>query len=70
MKNIRTDADCVHNDGFYFFNISVHRRMILVAFDNEGEATVVWTGTLQEYERTFKNNKNTIVKWLKTNKYL
>ena len=26
----RPDADQVHNDGFYFFNISVHRTLVLV----------------------------------------
>ena len=29
LKNIRPDADLVHNDGFYLFNIQVHRVMIL-----------------------------------------
>ena len=70
LKKIRTDADCVHNDGFYFFNISVHRTMILLEFDDDGEATVIWTGTHQEYERTFKNNKKTIEKWLQSKNYI
>ena len=26
----RQDADCVHSDGFYFFNINIHRTMILI----------------------------------------
>jgi len=30
MKETRPDADCVHSDGFYFFNINVHRTMVLV----------------------------------------
>ncbi|MGB1283229.1 MAG: hypothetical protein ACPG44_02075 [Polaribacter sp.] len=34
---------------------------------NDSEATVVWAGTHQEYETTFKNNRNTIRKWLKFN---
>lgn len=29
LKKIRPDADLVHNDGFYLFNIQVHRVMIL-----------------------------------------
>lgn len=29
IKNIRPDADCVHSDGFYFFDINVHRTMII-----------------------------------------
>lgn len=40
--DIRSDADCVHNDGFYFFNLNVHRTLILIELDEEGEATIVW----------------------------
>lgn len=65
----RPDADLVHNDGFYFFNISLHSTMILIEFDDQ-EATVVWTGTHDEYESIFKNNKNTIARWLRSNEYL
>ena len=66
---IRSDADCIHSDGFYFFNISVHRAMILIEFDCE-EATVVWVGSHQEYERVFKGNKNTIRSWLRANDWI
>ncbi|QQY82989.1 type II toxin-antitoxin system HigB family toxin [Tamlana sp. s12] len=69
ITKTRSDADCVHSDGFYFFNISIHRTMVLIEFD-EGEASVVWTGTHQEYEKRFKNNKNTIKKWLKANDWI
>jgi mRNA interferase HigB len=31
---------------------------------------VVWVGTHQEYEMTFKNDKNTIKKWLNSNDWL
>jgi hypothetical protein len=58
------------NDGFYFFNIAVHRTMVLLEFEADGEATIVWTGTHQEYQRIFKNNKNTIAKWLRSKKYI
>jgi len=44
--------------------------MILFEFTEKGEATVVWTGTHQEYEAVFKNNKNTIKKWLKANGWI
>ncbi|MDM1503126.1 type II toxin-antitoxin system HigB family toxin [Myroides marinus] len=67
---IRQDADCVHSDGFYFFNISVHRTLVLVEFDNQGEATIVWAGSHQEYESVFKNNKKTIEKWLRSKNYI
>lgn len=29
LKKIRPDANLVHNDGFYLFNIQVHRVLIL-----------------------------------------
>ncbi len=74
----RSDADCVHNDGFYFFDIDVHRTMILIEyqpsevemdeFENEKEngiANILWVGTHDDYERIFKNNKKTIEKWLR-----
>lgn len=70
LKIIRNDADCVHNDGFYFFDIAIHRTMILLEFDEDGEATIIWTGDHQDYERTFKNNKKTIEKWLKSRKHI
>ncbi|KAF2327958.1 type II toxin-antitoxin system HigB family toxin [Flavobacterium ginsenosidimutans] len=70
IDEIRNDADCVHNDGFYFFNINIHRTLILIEFDDDGEATIVWAGTHQEYESTFKNNKATIEKWLRKNNYV
>ncbi len=68
--DIRNDADCVHSDGFYFFNINIHRTLIMIEFDADGEATIVWAGTHQEYETIFKNNKLTIEKWLRKNGYI
>ena len=69
LNQIRPDADKVHYDGFYFFNINIHRTMILIEFQ-DGEATVVWAGSHQQYEAIFKNNKNTIRKWLKSNEWI
>nr|WP_294779769.1 type II toxin-antitoxin system HigB family toxin [uncultured Flavobacterium sp.] len=70
LEDLRSDADCVHNDGFYFFNINVHRTLILIEMDEHGEATIVWAGTHQEYEMIFKNNKKTIEKWLRKDGYI
>lgn len=70
IHDIRKDADCVHNSGFYFFNINIHRTLVMIELDENGEATIVWVGTHQEYETTFKNNKNTIEKWLRNNGYI
>lgn len=70
IYEIRKDADCVHNDGFYFFNINIHRTLILIEFDEDGEATIVWVGTHKQYETTFKNNKKTIEKWLRSKGYI
>lgn len=65
LSSIRPDADCVHSDGFYFFDIHIHRTLILIELTSDGEATIVWAGSHQEYEITFKNNKSTIEKWLR-----
>ncbi|MBV7533000.1 type II toxin-antitoxin system HigB family toxin [Chitinophaga sp. sic0106] len=70
LAEIRKDADCVHSDGFYFLNIHVHRTFVLIDFDEEGEATIIWAGTHDEYERTFRNNKVTIEKWLRNKEYI
>jgi mRNA interferase HigB len=70
LTEARIDADCVHNDGFYFFDITrADRTMILVEFD-ENEATVVWVGNHADYISTFKNNKNTIKTWLRSNDWI
>lgn len=70
LTDVRNDADCVHDDGFYFFNINVHRSFILMDFDDEGEATIIWAGSHDDYERIFKNNKSTIEKWLRNKGYI
>lgn len=70
LNIIRTDADCVHNDGFYFFNIGIHRTLILIELDENGEGSIVWVGTHQEYDKIFKNNKDTIEKWLRKYSYI
>ena len=70
LLEVRPDADCVHSDGFYFFYLHVHRTLVLVEFDEEGEITIVWCGSHDEYETTFKNNKNTIRKWLKDREWI
>lgn len=60
----RVDADCVHSNGFYFFDINIHRTMILILFE-ENEATVIWAGSHDEYNILFKGNKRTIENWLR-----
>lgn len=69
LKQARSDADKVHAEGFYFFDINVHRTMIMIEFDDE-EGTVVWAGTHDEYENIFKNNRDTIEKWLRDKGYI
>jgi len=64
VKSSRPDADCIHSDGFYFFNIHVHRTMILIVFD-DNEATIIWAGSHDDYDKTFKGNKDTIENWLR-----
>jgi hypothetical protein len=70
LKKVRIDADKVHNEGFYFFNIHIHRTLILMEMNKTGEATIVWAGSHQEYEELFRNNKGTISKWLKQNGWI
>ncbi|WP_370033267.1 type II toxin-antitoxin system HigB family toxin [Flavobacterium sp. 28YEA47A] len=70
IHEVRNDADKVHGEGFYFFNINIHRTLILIELDDEGEATIVWAGTHAEYETTFKNNKSTVEKWLRSKGYI
>ena len=65
----RNDADRVHPDGFYFFNLGDHRTMILIEF-SDNESTVVWCGDHDSYVSTFKNNKNTVRKWLKSKNWI
>lgn len=69
VKSSRPDADCVHSDRFYFFDINIHRVMVLIVFE-DNEATIIWAGSHDEYEKTFKGNKDTIVKWLRIQKLI
>ena len=66
----RPDADCVYGGEFYFFNINIHRTLILIEFEKNGDATIVWAGNHDEYELIFKNNKNVIRKWLRDNNWI
>lgn len=70
LKQLRNDADCVHDDGFYFFDIHFHRALVLIQFNEENTATIVWVGNHQDYEITFKNNKIVIEKWLRSKSYV
>lgn len=66
----RPDADCVYGGEFYFFNINIHRTLIMIEFEENGEATIVWAGNHVDYELTFKNNRNVIKKWLRDNNWI
>lgn len=69
LINSRPDADCVNSEGFYFFNIKVHRTMIMIEFEDD-KATIVWAGSHQDYEKTFQNNKTVIEKWLREKSWI
>ena len=60
----RPDADRVHSNDFFFFDINVHRTMVLVVFI-EQEAEILWVGNHTQYDTTFKGNKKTIETWLR-----
>ena len=49
----------------FLCNINIHRTLILIEFEENGEATIVWAGSHDDYEMTFKNNRNVIKKWLR-----
>ena len=66
----RPDADCVYGGEFYFFNINIHRTLIMIEFEENREATIVWAGSHDDYELTFKNNRNVIKKWLRDNNWI
>jgi mRNA interferase HigB len=70
LKAERQDADCVHADGFYFFDLELHRVLVQINFKEIDDKTIVWVGSHQEYEKTFKNNKHTIRNWLISKEYL
>lgn len=60
----RPDADRVHSEDFFFFDIHIHRTLILIVFDGE-YAEILWVGNHAEYDLTFKGNKKTIETWLR-----
>ena len=66
----RPDADCVYGGEFYFFNINIHRTLIMIEFEESGDATIVWAGSHDDYELTFKNNRKVIKKWLRDNNWI
>lgn len=66
----RPDADCVYGGSHYFFNINIHRTMILIEFEPDNAATILWAGSHDEYELIFKNNRNVIKKWLIDNRWI
>ena len=66
---IRPDADRVHSDGYFILDLVDHRTMILVEIIND-ESTIIWCGNHDSYITTFKNNKRTIKKWLKSKNYI
>jgi mRNA interferase HigB len=42
----------------------------MIEFEEDGEMTVVWAGSHDDYEKTFKNNRNVIKKWLRDNEWI
>lgn len=70
INDNRPDVDSVYGGKFYFFDINVHRTLIMIEFEDNGEATIVWAGSHDDYELTFKNNRNVIKKWLRDNNWI
>lgn len=53
IKKARPDADRVHPEGFYFFNIAIDRTMILIELDEEKQQLcgVVITMNIYQHSR-------------------
>lgn len=64
LIKLRPDADRVHSEDFFFFDINIHRTLALIVF-NERYAEILWVGNHDEYDSTFKGNKKTIETWLR-----
>ena len=64
LIELRPDADRVHSNDFFFFDINIHRTLTLIVF-NEQYAEILWVGNHDEYDSTFKGNKKTIETWLR-----
>ena len=64
LIDARPDADRVHSEDFFFFDISVHRTFVMIVF-TEKYAEILWVGTHDDYDSTFKGNKKTIETWLR-----
>jgi len=76
VQKDRKDADCVHSEGYFFFNIHIHRTLVLIEYTPveetreadeslQGIVNIHWAGSHDEYERTFKNSRTVIDKWLR-----
>ena len=55
-------------DSFYFFDIGSSRNFSLVNF-KKGQFEIIWAGNQDDYIATFKNNKDTIKKFLRKKGY-
>lgn len=67
VKDSFKDADHI-GENIYIFNIKSSRSLLLIYFD-DNEIEIVWAGSHNDYERLFKNNKSTILKYLKKKGY-
>jgi mRNA interferase HigB len=67
VKNTFHRADRILG-GFYVFDIGSNHNLSLVLF-NKGQFEIIWAGNHDDYEATFKNNKDTIKKFLKKKGY-
>ncbi len=68
LKATFPDADRVFKNVYVFDLTGSDRTLTLVYFAN-GQVQIVWAGDHQAYERTLKNNKDTIRKFLKQKGY-
>jgi mRNA interferase HigB len=65
LSEVPSQWDKVHNDGFYFIDITGKERLLALVEVEDNELTILWFDDHVRYETIFRNNKNTIEKWLR-----
>lgn len=69
-RHISDYIENAESNGFEILEIKEWFTLILIEFDENGEATIVWAGNHHDYELTFINNRSVIKKWLRDNSWI
>ena len=63
LKKVRKDADNVHEEVAFFFNIHSHRILVQIDFEHY-KAIILWVRNHNRYDRFFSGGKRAIKKLL------